>query len=237
MHATDILRSSTNWREALVTLPLPPTMFLWLRKPFRGCKRMVFPAEWNCSTACPCAASLALAKRLNVPVRLYIPYGQEMLRYAVSKVLRHPHIGWQLAKDFVHSIRRPGPALAGVFGSPRFPCLRGSAAKSLLHFDPAGYNSSQLKQKHAGRQRWESGSRLVGIGFESPTQSSALPVKYPKEVLCPNPIRTRLSSNNSSKTTVAPKTPILWKTSLKPRCVSPTTRPTASMSKASSLRH
>ena len=57
----------------------------------------------------PMRGSLALAKRLNVPVRLYIPYGQEMLRYAVNKVLRHPHIGWQLAKDFVHSIHRPDP--------------------------------------------------------------------------------------------------------------------------------
>jgi proline dehydrogenase len=63
----------------------------------------------------PMRGSLALAKRLNVPVRLYIPYGQEMLRYAVNKVLRHPHIGWQLAKDFVHSIRRPDP-LAGFSG-------------------------------------------------------------------------------------------------------------------------
>jgi proline dehydrogenase len=59
----------------------------------------------------PMRGSLALAKRLNVPVRVYIPYGQEMLRYAVNKVARDPHILWLLARDFFHSYLPPDGSL------------------------------------------------------------------------------------------------------------------------------
>jgi proline dehydrogenase len=59
----------------------------------------------------PMRGSLALARRLNVPVRVYIPYGQEMLRYAVNKAARDPHILWLLAQDFFHSYFPPDVSL------------------------------------------------------------------------------------------------------------------------------
>jgi proline dehydrogenase len=55
----------------------------------------------------PMRGSLKLARQLRVPVRIYIPYGQEMLRYAANKVIEHPHILWLLAKDVVHSFIDP----------------------------------------------------------------------------------------------------------------------------------
>ena len=59
--------------------------------------------EWELLYGLPTRSSIATARRLGVPVRIYIPYGQEMLRYAVNKVVRDPHILLFLTKDYLHS--------------------------------------------------------------------------------------------------------------------------------------
>jgi proline dehydrogenase len=49
----------------------------------------------------PMRQSLALARHLKVPVRIYIPYGKAHLPYAVKKVKENPRLAWWLLKDFV----------------------------------------------------------------------------------------------------------------------------------------
>jgi proline dehydrogenase len=51
----------------------------------------------------PMRASLRVARRLGVPVRVYIPYGAAYLPYAVSRLRKSPRIAWWLLRDLVAS--------------------------------------------------------------------------------------------------------------------------------------
>jgi proline dehydrogenase len=49
----------------------------------------------------PMKAQVALAKELHVPVRIYVPYGQAFLPYAMSQLKRNPRVAWWLLRDLV----------------------------------------------------------------------------------------------------------------------------------------
>jgi proline dehydrogenase len=49
----------------------------------------------------PMKAQLALARELHVPVRVYVPYGQAFLPYAMSNLKRNPRIAWWLLRDLM----------------------------------------------------------------------------------------------------------------------------------------
>ena len=66
----------------------------------------------------PMRHSFAIAQRLKVPVRVYIPFGEAMLRYGVNAILRHPKIALYLAKDFLGSFAGPA-AFARSLGRVR----------------------------------------------------------------------------------------------------------------------
>jgi proline dehydrogenase len=51
----------------------------------------------------PLRQSLALARHMNIPIRIYIPYGKTHLPYAVGKVLTQPRLAWWLFKDLLSS--------------------------------------------------------------------------------------------------------------------------------------
>lgn len=74
----------------------------------------------------PVRASLAAAARLGVPVRMYLPFGQAYLPYALSQLARHPRMLAWLARDMIggviHAaggvIRRPGRRPAARAATP-----------------------------------------------------------------------------------------------------------------------
>ena len=49
----------------------------------------------------PMKASIAQARELGVPVRVYVPYGQAFLPYAMSQLKQNPRIAWWLLRDLV----------------------------------------------------------------------------------------------------------------------------------------
>jgi proline dehydrogenase len=52
----------------------------------------------------PQRASLALAERENVPVRVYVPYGKAYLPYCLSQARRHPRLLWWLMRDALRMV-------------------------------------------------------------------------------------------------------------------------------------
>jgi proline dehydrogenase len=52
----------------------------------------------------PMRASRKLAERIGVAVRVYVPYGEAYMPYALGQVRRKPRILWWLAKDFAASL-------------------------------------------------------------------------------------------------------------------------------------
>ena len=48
--------------------------------------------------------SVKAANRLGVKVRVYIPYGDAYLSYALSQVRRNPRILWWLARDAMKAL-------------------------------------------------------------------------------------------------------------------------------------
>lgn len=51
----------------------------------------------------PMRPSMALASRLNVPVCIYVPYGEAYAPYALSQALRKPRLLWWLVRDLAAS--------------------------------------------------------------------------------------------------------------------------------------
>lgn len=58
------------------------------------------PCDLELLYGLPMRASLRQALRLQVPVRVYIPYGAAYLPYAVSRLRKHPTVAMWLVKDF-----------------------------------------------------------------------------------------------------------------------------------------
>jgi len=54
----------------------------------------------------PTYESLALARELNVPVRIYIPYGKAYLPYALSRMKSNPKVAWWMIRDLSASFLR-----------------------------------------------------------------------------------------------------------------------------------
>lgn len=59
------------------------------------------PCDLELLYGLPMRASLRQARRLQVPVRVYIPYGAAYLPYAVSRLRKNPAIAMWLVKDFI----------------------------------------------------------------------------------------------------------------------------------------
>jgi proline dehydrogenase len=67
------------------------------------------PADLELLFGLPARPALAAAKRLAVPVRMYVPYGRAWLPYAASAARRNPRLLWRLFSDAVRP--RPRPAV------------------------------------------------------------------------------------------------------------------------------
>ncbi len=59
------------------------------------------PCELELLHGLPMRASLAMAKRIGVNVRVYVPFGSGHLPYAIAQVIRKPHMAWWLIKDLL----------------------------------------------------------------------------------------------------------------------------------------
>ena len=62
----------------------------------------------NCSSGCRCTRRGTWRDGLNVPVRLYIPYGHAWLPYAIANARRHPRVLLWLLEDAVRGRTPPG---------------------------------------------------------------------------------------------------------------------------------
>jgi proline dehydrogenase len=51
----------------------------------------------------PMRTQVAQARQLKVGVRIYVPYGQAYMPYALSQIRRKPRIVWWLLRDLVAS--------------------------------------------------------------------------------------------------------------------------------------
>lgn len=67
------------------------------------------PCDLELLYGLPMRASFAVARRLNVPVRVYVPFGEAMLRYAINHVVSHPRLTLFLARDFIASLLHNRP--------------------------------------------------------------------------------------------------------------------------------
>ncbi|NQT16541.1 MAG: GNAT family N-acetyltransferase [Planctomycetes bacterium] len=52
----------------------------------------------------PMRSSIRNARELGVDVRIYVPYGEAYMPYALSQIRRKPYVVWWLAKDFLASL-------------------------------------------------------------------------------------------------------------------------------------
>ncbi len=64
------------------------------------------PCELELLYGLPTRESVRQGKSLNVPIRVYVPYGEAYMPYALSKIAKKPRILWWLAKDFAVSLFR-----------------------------------------------------------------------------------------------------------------------------------
>ena len=55
----------------------------------------------------PMQGSLLLAKRLQIDVRVYVPYGGSYLPYALSKLVARPSLLLRFARDLLRVETRP----------------------------------------------------------------------------------------------------------------------------------
>jgi proline dehydrogenase len=65
------------------------------------------PAELELLFGLPMRATRDVARRLNVPVRVYVPYGHAWLPYALSSARTNPRVLWWLLGDAIRA-RMPG---------------------------------------------------------------------------------------------------------------------------------
>lgn len=59
------------------------------------------PCELELLHGLPMRASLAMAHRMGVKVRVYVPFGKGHLPYAIRQVIRKPRLAWWLLRDLV----------------------------------------------------------------------------------------------------------------------------------------
>ncbi len=57
------------------------------------------PASLELLYGLPSRLQIELADRLNVPVRIYVPYGSAYLPYCLAQIKRNPRIAWWLLRD------------------------------------------------------------------------------------------------------------------------------------------
>lgn len=62
------------------------------------------PSDVELLYGLPTRNSIRSARRLGVDVRVYVPYGEAYMPYALSQVRRKPYVVWWLAKDLVASL-------------------------------------------------------------------------------------------------------------------------------------
>ncbi|MBI1764945.1 MAG: proline dehydrogenase [Acidobacteria bacterium] len=73
--------------------------------PFLACEAVQLlrasgtPCEIELLYGLPRKALLKVARALNVPVRLYVPYGEAWLPYRLSQVRRNPRVLWWVMRD------------------------------------------------------------------------------------------------------------------------------------------
>ena len=72
--------------------PLARAALRHLRRGGTACELELLPGL-------PRRAVLAVAEELHVPVRLYVPFGQAWLPYALGQVVRHPQLLWRTMRD------------------------------------------------------------------------------------------------------------------------------------------
>jgi proline dehydrogenase len=71
------------------------------RAAFRHLRRGGTVAELELLPGLPRQAVMAVAEELHVPVRMYIPFGQAWMPYALGHVVRHPRLLWRTLRDSV----------------------------------------------------------------------------------------------------------------------------------------
>jgi proline dehydrogenase len=86
------------------------------------------PVELELLYGLPAAGSLAVARRLDVPVRWYIPYGAAFLPYAARAVLHHPRAIVWLARDLVIPDQRTTSRSIAILGDRHGPPATSHAA-------------------------------------------------------------------------------------------------------------
>jgi proline dehydrogenase len=59
------------------------------------------PCEVELLLGLPFAAPARAARRLGVPVRLYVPYGATGAAYGIGGLVRNPITAWWLAQDLL----------------------------------------------------------------------------------------------------------------------------------------
>jgi proline dehydrogenase len=74
------------------------------RKALLHLKAAGTPCELELLHGLPMRGCLEVARQLDVPVRVYIPYGEAFLPYALSKLRRNPKILWWLVRDSLSAI-------------------------------------------------------------------------------------------------------------------------------------
>jgi proline dehydrogenase len=69
------------------------------------------PCELELLYGLPIAAGLRLSRELQIPVRMYIPFGSAWLPYALSQVKANPRVCWWILRDFAtgRAFRIPKP--------------------------------------------------------------------------------------------------------------------------------
>ena len=56
--------------------------------------------------AVPWPRTIAIARELDVPVRMYVPYGKAYMPYAPSQLRRNPKVVWWYLRDTLAGGRR-----------------------------------------------------------------------------------------------------------------------------------
>ncbi len=98
------------------------------------------PCDQELLYGLPTRTQVRQARELGVDVRVYVPYGEAYMPYALSKVRRKPQILWWLARDLVVSLfRRKETALV-----PQGPS---ADAKATVVEPPSGDASKNVAQK------------------------------------------------------------------------------------------
>ena len=59
------------------------------------------PSTWELLYGLPMRAALRLANERNIATRVYVPYGEAYLPYALGKLRHEPRIAWWLLKDML----------------------------------------------------------------------------------------------------------------------------------------